>query len=189
VIARGLRWLRDFRRLRSMGLLRSGGSIATCGPAARRARLITVWALALLFGWPASLPWLEPGMASSIGSSGDARTITGAGAGWIRSAEAQNRRRRRRAARRNRRPAAPAQGDNRPAPGDSGPGPTAPAVPPAGKNEDKVFDFTGLDISGQLRTPQLLYFLDRAAEELDRASLERRSFIPEMVQSIDEESL
>ncbi|MCA9677599.1 MAG: hypothetical protein KC464_21430 [Myxococcales bacterium] len=53
----------------------------------------------------------------------------------------------------------------------------------------KVFDFTGIDISGRLRTPQLLYFLDRAAEELERASLERRSFIPEMVRSIDEEQL
>lgn len=30
----------------------------------------------------------------------------------------------------------------------------------------KVFDFTGLDVSGQLRAPQLLYFLDRANEEL-----------------------
>ncbi len=56
--------------------------------------------------------------------------------------------------------------------------------PPVGK--PKVFDFTGLDISGRLRTPQLLYFLDRATEELERASLERRSFIPEMVRSVDE---
>jgi hypothetical protein len=169
------------------------GPIATRGPAARRAGVVTVWALALLFGWPASMPWLEPAMESPIGASieasGDARTTTGTGAGWIQSAEAQNRRRRRRAARRNRRPAAPAQGDNRPAAGDSSPGPAAPAAPPAAKDENKVFDFTGLDISGQLRAPQLLYFLDRAAEELDRASLERRSFIPEMVQSIDEESL
>jgi hypothetical protein len=167
------------------------GSIATRGPArsaARRARLVTVWALALLFGWPASLPWLEPAAGSSGDTRQDTRTITGAA--WIRSAEAQNRRRRRnRPARRGRRPAAPAQGNDRPAPGDSGPGPAAPAAPPAGKDDNKVFDFTGLDISGQLRTPQLLYFLDRAAEELDRASLERRSFIPEMVQSIDEESL
>ena len=160
-------------------------------PTAHRAALVTVWVLALLIGWPASMPWLE--MAAR--SSRDARTVTGDGAGWIRSAEAQNRRRRRnRAGRRNRRPAAPARdntsgNDNRPAPGPSSPGPSAPSEPPAGKEQNKVFDFTGLDISGQLRTPQLLYFLDRAAEELDRASLERRSFIPEMVQSIDEESL
>ena len=53
----------------------------------------------------------------------------------------------------------------------------------------KVFDFTGLDLTGQLRAPQLLYFLDRAREELERASLERRSFIPEMVRSISEEDL
>lgn len=62
--------------------------------------------------------------------------------------------------------------------------PPAAVEPPKGK--PKVFDFTGLDISGRLRTPQLLYFLDRANEELERASLERRSFIPEMVRSVDE---
>ena len=61
--------------------------------------------------------------------------------------------------------------------------------PGSNKGKPKVFDFTGLDISGRLRTPQLLYFLDRASEELERASLERRSFIPEMVRSIDESSL
>ncbi len=66
-----------------------------------------------------------------------------------------------------------------------------PAPPPAVETpkpggKPKVFDFTGLDISGRLRTPQLLYFLDRANEELERASLERRSFIPEMVRSVDE---
>ena len=59
----------------------------------------------------------------------------------------------------------------------------------AGKGKAKVFDFTGLDINGRLRTPQLLYFLDRASEELERASLEKRSFVPEMINSIDESKL
>jgi hypothetical protein len=57
-----------------------------------------------------------------------------------------------------------------------------------GKKRVKVFDFTGLDLAGRLRTPQLIYFLDRAAQELELASLERRSFIPDMVKSVDEES-
>lgn len=55
--------------------------------------------------------------------------------------------------------------------------------------KEQVFDFTGLTLQGSMRTPQLLYFLDRASEELRRASLERRSFVPEMVRSIDEEAL
>ncbi len=66
---------------------------------------------------------------------------------------------------------------------------TKPGKAKGKKDKLKVFDFTGLDVAGQLRTPQLLYFLDRANEELARASLERRSFIPEMVRSIDEEAL
>ena len=48
----------------------------------------------------------------------------------------------------------------------------------AGKGKAKVFDFTGLDINGR-----------RASEELERASLEKRSFVPEMINSIDESKL
>jgi hypothetical protein len=60
----------------------------------------------------------------------------------------------------------------------------------AGKDgKVKNFDFNGLDLNGRMRTPQLLYFLERANEELERASLEKRSFIPAMAKSVEEEQL
>jgi len=74
-------------------------------------------------------------------------------------------------------------------------GDTKPATPAAAKEgkdkKDKVknFDFNALDLNGRMRTPQLLYFLERANEELERASLEKRSFIPHMVRSVEEEQL
>lgn len=59
------------------------------------------------------------------------------------------------------------------------------------KKNGKVqsFDFNGMDLSGKNRTPQLLYFLERANEELERASLQKRSFIPAMVRSVEEDPL
>jgi hypothetical protein len=52
-----------------------------------------------------------------------------------------------------------------------------------------VFDMPAMDIGGKLRGATLLYFLERAHHELERASLETRSFIPEMVRTLDEEAL
>lgn len=74
--------------------------------------------------------------------------------------------------------------------GDTKAAATAPAKDTKDK-KDKVknFDFNALDLNGRMRTPQLLYFLERANEELERASLEKRSFIPTMVKSVEDEKL
>jgi hypothetical protein len=85
--------------------------------------------------------------------------------------------------------AQPKKGDK----GDKGPAPTEAKAKPAEKGEKKEkvknFDFNALDLNGRMRTPQLLYFLERANEELERASLEKRSFIPHIVRSVEEEQL
>jgi hypothetical protein len=88
-----------------------------------------------------------------------------------------------------------------PAPADRSPPPAPPGGEPKAQSEGKGdkrgdgrervknFDFNALDLAGRMRTPQLLYFLERANEELERASLEKRSFIPHMVRSVEEEKL
>jgi hypothetical protein len=69
----------------------------------------------------------------------------------------------------------------------------APATPAVaakkGPVKEQNFNFDGLGLNGRSRSPQLLYFLERANEELERASLEKRSFIPHMVRSVEEEQL
>lgn len=51
-----------------------------------------------------------------------------------------------------------------------------------------VFRFSGLDISGRLRMPQLLYFLNRMRAEFDRPRLPHRSFFPELGRTTKEDS-
>lgn len=89
--------------------------------------------------------------------------------------------------------AQPKKGDKK-----DGPPVAGPTLPGDGKGDvridpktkkPKTFDFTALDLNGRMRSPQLLYFLERANEELERASLEKRSFIPHMVRSLEEEQL
>lgn len=92
-------------------------------------------------------------------------------------------------------PAAAAQSRRRhrapkkPAAAAPAPAPDATAKETSNKKKEKTFDFTGFELAGSVRMPQLLYFLDRAEEELERASLERRSFVPAMIKSLDEEKL
>ena len=66
----------------------------------------------------------------------------------------------------------------------------APAKPEAKKSvKEQNFNMDGFKMDGKSRSPQLLYFLERANEELERASLEKRSFIPHIVRTMDEEAL
>ncbi|HUJ59430.1 MAG TPA: hypothetical protein VLX92_13085 [Kofleriaceae bacterium] len=73
--------------------------------------------------------------------------------------------------------------------GGGGSDPKADAKVTKKEPRTKNFNFDGLDLNGRNRTPQLLYFLERANEELERATLEKRSFIPHMVRSVEEEQL
>lgn len=52
-----------------------------------------------------------------------------------------------------------------------------------GGEKVKVFRFSGLDVAGRLKSPQLLYFLNRMRAEFDRPRLPHRSFIPELQRS------
>lgn len=58
-----------------------------------------------------------------------------------------------------------------------------------GGEKVKVFRFSGFDISGRLKSPQLLYFLNRLRAEFDRPRLPHRSFMPELERSTKSKSL
>ena len=45
-----------------------------------------------------------------------------------------------------------------------------------------------VDIEGQLKTPQMLYFLNRMRAEFGRPRLPHRSFMPELEQSTKEKA-
>ena len=56
-----------------------------------------------------------------------------------------------------------------------------------GNKDVKVLEFSGLVIDGQLKTPQMLYFLRRLRAEFGRPKLPHRSFLPELDQSTKDE--
>ena len=60
----------------------------------------------------------------------------------------------------------------------------SPALKGGGKT--KTYTFGGLDIDGRLKTPQLLYFLNRMKSEFDTTARAKRSFLPELKRSTDE---
>ena len=74
--------------------------------------------------------------------------------------------------------------------GSSGPAETA-AAPAAGgtKVKTKTYTFGAMDVEGKLKTPQLLYFLNRVKLELDMSAPDKRSFMKELQQSADDKNL
>jgi hypothetical protein len=58
-----------------------------------------------------------------------------------------------------------------------------------GDTSVKVMSFSGLDIEGRLKSPQLLYFVSRVHAEFDRPKLPHRSFMPELQRSGQQEPL
>ena len=65
---------------------------------------------------------------------------------------------------------------------DAAPLDTADVRTEEGGTQVKVMEFSGLDIEGQLKTPQMLYFLNRLRAEFGRPRLPHRSFMPELQQ-------
>ncbi|MCC6874954.1 MAG: hypothetical protein IT378_11670 [Sandaracinaceae bacterium] len=52
-----------------------------------------------------------------------------------------------------------------------------------GASKIKTYRFSGLGLDANLKSPQLLYFLNRLRAEFDRPRLPHRSFIPELQRS------
>jgi hypothetical protein len=57
-----------------------------------------------------------------------------------------------------------------------------------GDTQVKMMEFSGLDIEGQLKTPQMLYFLNRLRAEFGHPRLPHRSFMPDLERSTKEGS-
>jgi hypothetical protein len=67
-----------------------------------------------------------------------------------------------------------------------GPTDVPPTTVDKSGQKSKNYSFNGLDIDGKLKTPQLLYFLNRMRSEFDSTTPDKRSFIPELKRSTDE---
>jgi hypothetical protein len=57
------------------------------------------------------------------------------------------------------------------------------------KVKTKTYTFGAMDVEGKLKTPQLLYFLNRVKLELDMSAPDKRSFMKELEKSADDKSL
>jgi len=53
----------------------------------------------------------------------------------------------------------------------------------------RVYTFGAMDVEGKLKTPQLLYFLNRIKLELEMSAPDHRSFMKELERTADDPSL
>jgi hypothetical protein len=63
------------------------------------------------------------------------------------------------------------------------------AAAPAKTAKTKVYTFGAMDVEGKLKTPQLLYFLNRVKLELEMSAPDHRSFMKELERTVDDPSL
>ena len=63
------------------------------------------------------------------------------------------------------------------------------AVTPTRTAKTKVYTFGAMDVEGKLKTPQLLYFLNRVKLELEMSAPDHRSFMKELERTVDDPSL
>jgi hypothetical protein len=71
---------------------------------------------------------------------------------------------------------------------EAGAGPGGP-TPPGKASRTKVYSFGAMDVEGKLKTPQLLYFLNRVKLELDMSAQAERSFMKELARTADDPNL
>jgi len=88
-------------------------------------------------------------------------------------------------------PAKRAEGGAGAAPEDDGAAaePGAGAASPTKTAKTKVYTFGAMDVEGKLKTPQLLYFLNRIKLELEMSAPDHRSFMKELERTADDPSL
>jgi hypothetical protein len=71
------------------------------------------------------------------------------------------------------------------------PPPPPPIVkpPPLKPGEVQEIVVGGIKLVGTDHNARMLYFLERANEELERSSLQKRSFIPQLARTVENEKL
>jgi len=80
-----------------------------------------------------------------------------------------------------------ANDDDKGAKGDGAKGESGKAETKAAKT--RTYTFGALDVEGKMKTPQLLYFLNRVKLELEMSAPDKKSFMKDLERSADDSSL